>query len=138
MDVEYYEAASKRVLPQFTAAENLPRFCAAASWWHAHDVLCRHGRHRDGDADGVRENRRPDAPVVQFRSGDEQARFRRDEQPDDGRPVHASIATGGQDAHPVIRRVMVIDGSVAPLVGDLLDVSGNTQSENVRPRPEPS
>ena len=32
-------------------------------------------------------------------------------------------------------RVMVIDGSVAPLVGDLLDVSGNTQSENVGAAP---
>ena len=30
---------------------------------------------------------------------------------------------------------MVIDGSVAPLVGDLLDVSGNTQSENVGAAP---
>ena len=82
VDVEYYEAASKRVLPQFTAAENLLArsykrggFCGGTRMTFYADMA-------DTATEMLTEfweNRRPDAPVVQFRSGDEQACFRRHE-----------------------------------------------------------
>ena len=141
VDVEYYEAASKARPPAVHGcgkpagpALQARRLRGGTRMTFYADMA----RHRDGDADGVRENRRPDAPVVQFRSGDEQACFRRHEQPDDGRPVHAHRPRPADGTRiQSSERVMVIDGSVAPLGGRPAGRPATRNRKTSEPRPEP-